>query len=158
VRLIERQLRELITCFDVLYQRLMLSRPPLVMSDVELSRQELRMVMVLGGKGTSNMSDLARVSNLAQSTVTNTIDKLVGKALVERTRTDADRRTVQVDLTDKGKGIYQSFLEWQFAMGRSMLEALSPGEREIFLELMTKMTGHRPSPIASDVEQIVECQ
>jgi DNA-binding MarR family transcriptional regulator len=153
----ERQLRELITCFDVLYRRLMLNRPPVVMSEVELSRQEFRMLMVLGGKGTSNMGDLARVSNLALSTVTNTVDKLVGKAMVERTRTDVDRRTVQVELSDKGKGVYQSFLEWQFEMGRTMLEALSPGEREIFLELMAKMTRHTPSPIASDVEQTVEC-
>jgi hypothetical protein len=30
-------------------------------------------------------------------------------------------------------------------MGKSMLEALSPGEREIFLELMAKMTQHAPA-------------
>jgi len=37
-------------------------------------------------------------------------------------------------------------------MGRTMLAALSPGEREIFLELMAKMT--QPAPIAgrSDAE------
>jgi DNA-binding MarR family transcriptional regulator len=59
---------------------------------------------------------------------------------VERTRVDEDRRIVQVALTEKGKHLHESFLECRLAMGRTMLEALSPGEREIFLELMAKMT------------------
>jgi DNA-binding MarR family transcriptional regulator len=96
--------------------------------------------MVLGRKGAIMMSDLARASNLALSTATNTVDKLVGKDLVERTRVDEDRRIVQVGLSEKGKKLHQVFLECQLAMCRSMLEPLSAGEREIFLELMAKMT------------------
>ncbi len=137
---LEGQLSELIAHFDVLYRRLMVTRPTTAASEVEISRQEIRMVTVLGRKGTSIMSDLARALNLALSTATNTVDKLVSKDLVERTRVDEDRRIVQVALSEKGKRFYEACLECQFAMGRNMLEALSPGEREIFLELMAKMT------------------
>ncbi|MGD0435685.1 MAG: MarR family transcriptional regulator, partial [Bryobacteraceae bacterium] len=86
---VERQLRELIHYFDVLNQRLVWKRPPMT-SDLEVTRQETRAVMVLG-KGSTMMSDLAREMNLALSTATNLIDKLVGKGLVERTRVDEDR-------------------------------------------------------------------
>jgi len=55
-----------------------------------------------------------------------------------------------VGLSEKGKLVYGSFLECQFEMGRSMLEALSPGEREIFLELMAKMT--RPPLGSAELE------
>lgn len=137
---LDRQLRELITCFNALSQRLMLQRPSTAASELELSRHESRAIMVLGGKGAMIMSDLAGGLNLALSTATNTVDKLVGKELVERSRVDEDRRIVQVDLSKKGKRLYESFLECQLAMGRNMLGALSPGEREIFLELMAKMT------------------
>jgi DNA-binding MarR family transcriptional regulator len=137
---LEAQLNELIAHFDVLYRRLMVTRPTTAASDVEISRQEIRMVMVLGKKGTTIMSDLARALNLALSTATNTVDKLVSKDLAERTRVDEDRRIVQVALSEKGKRFYEACLECQLAMGRNMLEALSPGEREIFLELMAKMT------------------
>jgi len=74
----------------------------------------------------------------------------VVKELVERSRVDDDRRIVQVDLSEKGERLYKSFLDCQLAMGRTMLEGLSLGEREIFLELMAKMTRpqsaieHRP--------------
>jgi len=142
---VDRQLRELVNHFDILYRRLVSKRPPTAGYDFEVSRTESRAIMVLG-KGSSMMSDLARDLSLALSTATNLIDKLVGKGLAERTRVDEDRRIVQVGLSEKGKLVYTSFLESQLAMGQSMLEALSPGEREIFLELMAKMT--RP-PLAS---------
>ena len=147
---LDGQLNELIAHFDLLYRRLMVARPTTAASDVEVSRQEIRVVTVLGRRGTAIMSDLARALNLALSTATNTVDKLVNKDLVERTRVDEDRRIVQVGLSEKGKRFYDAFLECQLAMGRTMLEALSPGEREIFLELMAKMT--RPGQATPDVE------
>ena len=147
---LETQLNELISHFDLLYRRLMVTRPASAVSDVEVSRQEIRLIVVLGKKGTAIMSDLARALNLALSTVTNTVDKLVSKELVERTRVDQDRRIVQVALSEKGRRFYEACLECQLAMGRNMLEALSPGEREIFLELMAKMT--RPGQVSSEPE------
>src|SRR5262249_35400918 len=136
--ILERQLRELIRHFDLLSRRLMLKRPAMV-TDVEVSPQETRGIMGLG-RGATIMRDLAGDLNGAFSTATNTIDKLVEKGVVERTRIDEDRRIVQVGLSKRGKRLHESFLEYKVAMGRTMLEALSPGEREIFLELMAKMT------------------
>ena len=81
---LEKQLRELIAHFDSLYRRLMLKRPP-VISNIEVSQQEIRVVAVLG-RGPTIMRDLAEALNLALSTATNTIDRLVEKGLVERTR------------------------------------------------------------------------
>jgi DNA-binding MarR family transcriptional regulator len=152
---LERQLRQLIDCFDGLYQKLMFQRPAPVSSEVEMSRQESRVIIVLGSRGAMTMSDLARVLNLALSTATSTMDKLVGKELVERTRVDEDRRVVQVALSEKGRKHYGAFLECQLAIGRTMLEALSPGEREIFLELMAKMTQPRHSSVEAETEPAI---
>jgi DNA-binding MarR family transcriptional regulator len=149
---IDRQLRQLINYFDMIARRLMLERPVANSSDIEVSRQEAKAVIVLGRRGAIMMSDLARILNMALSTATNTIDKLVGKGLVERSRGDEDRRVVQVGLSDRGTQLYESFLECQLAMGRTMLEALSHGEREIFLELMAKMTGPQQESAESEVE------
>ena len=151
---LEGQLRELISHFDVLYRRLAVTRPTTPTSDVEISQQEVRVVMMLGRKGTAIMSDLARALELALSTATNTVDKLVSKGLLERTRVDEDRRIVQVGLSEKGKHFYNSVLEYKLAMGRNMLEALSPGEREIFLELMAKMTNPAQAPADAELEHL----
>jgi len=138
--LLSRQLEELIAHFDLLYQRLMLTRPLTSTTEVEISRQEARVVILLGRKGSMIMSDLARAANLALSSATNTVDRLVHKEMVDRTRVDEDRRVVQVGLSEKGKKYYDSLNDFRLEMGRNMLDALSAGEREIFLELMAKMT------------------
>jgi DNA-binding MarR family transcriptional regulator len=140
VPVLERQLRELIAHFDVLSQRMMTNRPPPPGFDVECSPQEMRALAMLGRKGTMIMSDLAGILSVPLSTATHTIDKLVSKNLVDRTRPDGDRRVVQVDLSARGKELHQSFLDFRMDMSRNMLDALSLGEREIFLELMAKMT------------------
>jgi DNA-binding MarR family transcriptional regulator len=145
---ISRQLNELIAHFDVLYQRLMLTRPLSAATEVEISRQEARVVALLGSKGSLIMSDLARSANLALSSATNTVDRLVNKEMVERTRVDEDRRVVQVGLSEKGRKYNDALNECRLEMGRNMLEALSAGEREIFLELMAKMT--RPADGSAD--------
>jgi len=140
-RVLERQLKQLVGCFYELSERLMVRQPPRdAMPEVELSPQEIRVVAALGHKGSTIMSDLAGMLNVPLSTATHTVDKLVAKELVERGRGDRDRRIVLVELSGKGRRLHQSCLECQLAMGRTMLEALSPGEREIFLELMAKMT------------------
>ncbi|HTW63561.1 MAG TPA: MarR family transcriptional regulator [Bryobacteraceae bacterium] len=137
---IETQLRQLIGYFDTLSQRLMVKRSPGLVPDVEVSQQEIRAVLKLGRKESTIMSDLAGELNLPLSTATHTMDKLVAKGLAERARVNENRRTVRVALTEKGRKLHQCFLDFQLAMGRSMLESLSPGERELFLELMVKMT------------------
>jgi DNA-binding MarR family transcriptional regulator len=136
-----RQMKQLVDCFYKLSERLMVRQPPRdTRPEVELSHAEFRLVAALGHKGSAIMSDLAGMLNVPLSTATHTVDKLVAKGLVERGRGDRDRRIVLVDLSEKGRRLHQSCLECQLAMGRTMLEALSPGEREIFLELMAKMT------------------
>ena len=134
-----RQLKQLVTYINTISRRFVL-KPPSSGADLELSHQETKMIGVIGAKGPAIMRDVAQALNLPLSTATNTIDKLVGKARVERTRVDEDRRIVQVTLSEKGWQLYQEFLECQMGIARDMLEALSPGEREIFLELMAKMT------------------
>ena len=145
---LERQLKQLVGCFYELSARLMVRQPPrATMPEVELSHQEFRLVAALGHKGSTIMSDLAGVLNVPLSTATHTVDKLVAKGLVERARAVRDRRIVLVELSEKGRRLHQSCLEYQLAMGRTMLAALSPGEREIFLELMAKMT--QPATVVS---------
>jgi DNA-binding MarR family transcriptional regulator len=150
---IEDQLNQLIAHFDVLYRRLFSARPAPAATEVELSPQEMRVIMTLGRKGVTIMSDLARGLSLALSTATNTVDKLVTKELVERTRVDEDRRIVQIGLSEKGKRLHGEFHDFRLTMCRSMLEALSPAEREIFLELMAKMTAPAPASVEPEPAQ-----
>lgn len=86
------------------------------------------------------MSDLAERLDLPLSTATNRVERLVRNGILRRERSELDRRIVEISLSDHGRELVTAGDEIRLSMGRAMLAALSPGEREILLELMQKMS------------------
>ncbi|HXB21461.1 MAG TPA: MarR family transcriptional regulator, partial [Candidatus Solibacter sp.] len=105
----------------------------------ELPAREMRAIVVLSNRGRSIMSDFANAIGVPMSTATHMIEKLVRKGLVERVRSEEDRRVVHVELSEEGRKREHHFLQNRVAMGRDMLAPLSRGERELFLEMLVKM-------------------
>jgi DNA-binding MarR family transcriptional regulator len=136
---LERQLRELDACFDAFRRVMMRSMAPPA-TDVELSPQDGRALVTLSDRGPVTMTDLSELLGVPLSTATRMVERLIDKGLAIRSRIEDDRRVVRVELSDEGKKLNQIFLEHRRVVGRSMLAPLTHGEREIFLELMTKIS------------------
>ena len=124
---------------DALFQRLVLPRQP-ADSALDCSREEVRALILLGSNGRMMMSDFAASLGVPLSTATHTVDRLVNKVLVVRNRRDEDRRVVEVEMSENGRKLQAAFHSKRQGVARSWLAALRPGEREIFLELMAKIT------------------
>ena len=143
----ERQSGELLGYLDALFRRLMLTRQPAEEQSLELSREEVRALILLRSSGRSIMSDFAGALGIPLSTATHTIDRLVHKGLVLRVRSDQDRRVVQVEMSEAGKTLHAALRAKHQAMALSWLEPLSHGERETFLKMMAKIAdGATPEP------------
>jgi DNA-binding MarR family transcriptional regulator len=136
---IQRQSGELLGHLDALFRRLMLPRQPAEEQSLELSREEIRAIILLRSSGRSIMSDFAGSLGIPLSTATHTIDRLVHKGLVVRVRSDQDRRIVQVEMSETGKKLHAALRAKHQAMALSWLEPLSPNERETFLNMMAKI-------------------
>jgi len=106
---------------------------------VELNMQELRLVEFLGNEGPRMMRELAEYLTVAVNSVTSIVDNLERKELVRRHRSEQDRRVVRVELTDPGREVYQSLVEVNLRLFRSMLGALTEDEQEIFMVLFRKI-------------------
>jgi DNA-binding MarR family transcriptional regulator len=144
---IERQSGELLGYLDALFRRLMLPRQPAEEQSLELSREEIRALILLRSSGRSIMTDFAGALGIPLSTATHTIDRLVHKGLVVRVRSDEDRRIVQVEMSESGKKLHAALRAKHQAMALSWLEPLSPNERETFLNMMAKIAeGAMPEP------------
>jgi DNA-binding MarR family transcriptional regulator len=141
---LERQLHELGACFDR-FQRVMMRRMALPLTDVELSPQDGRALITLSGRGAITMTDFAELLGVPLSTATRMVERLIEKGLAIRSRIEDDRRVVRVDLSEEGKKLNQKFAEHRRAISQAMLSPLTHGEREIFIELMSKIT--QPSSI-----------
>lgn len=140
---LERQVRELDACFDA-FRRAMLGRMAPPPSDVELSPQCGHALMVLADRGQITMTDFSEALGVSLSTATRTVERLIDKGLAIRSRIEDDRRVVRVELSEQGRKLTRHYLDQRYEMGRRMLAPLTPGEREIFIELMTKITRPRP--------------
>jgi DNA-binding MarR family transcriptional regulator len=136
---LERQLRELDACFDAFRRVMMRSMAPPA-TDVELSPQDGRALVTLADRGPLTMTDLSETLGVPLSTATRMVERLIDKGLAIRSRIEDDRRVVRVDLSVEGNKLHQIFLEQRRAAGRVMLAPLTHGEREIFIELMKKIT------------------
>jgi DNA-binding MarR family transcriptional regulator len=73
------------------------------------------------------------------ASVTSLVDTLERKGLVRRTRHDADRRVVFVELTESAKPVIDAFLAEVTALHASIFAILDEGERETFTMLLAKV-------------------
>jgi DNA-binding MarR family transcriptional regulator len=125
-------------------------------------KAEMTMIEILGKRGAMIMTELSDSARLCVSTATGLIDGLVSKGLVKRSRSEEDRRIVQVELTAEGQKIYECALDARLRMVRGMLGALDTDEQETFVMLFKKIVGateigdQRSTIKASKVEKGVE--
>jgi DNA-binding MarR family transcriptional regulator len=143
---VDQQSAQLLGYLDTLFRRLMLPRRAGDEASLEISREEIRALVILDTSGLESgerrmmMSSLAESLAVPLSTATHTVDRLVAKGLVQRNRSEEDRRVVQVEMSEYGRKLQEEFRDKRKLMACSWLEPLSSGEREIFLELMSKIT------------------
>ena len=91
--------------------------------------------------GTLTMHELSVAMNLAGSTMTRVVDRLVANALAERAPDDEDRRIVRVSLTDTGRelralmeSIYQDLFE-------RVAQRVGEQDRAPFLRALRQVVG-----------------
>ena len=71
----------------------------------ELSFAQYSLLFGLGDGGELSVRELALTADLAPATVTQMLDSLEAAGLVERVRSQSDRRVVLISLTERGAGL-----------------------------------------------------
>ena len=107
---------------------------------VGLTGPQLSVVKMLEGLGDMSLSDLSDRIRAQNSTVTGIVDRMEREGLVDRKRSEGDRRVVNIRLTDKGQKLARSLSFEPFEIFSNALEnALSPGELVSLLTLLDKL-------------------
>ena len=134
-----KQARRLVHNLDTLFRRLLFSRIP---NDpvFELARRDYLALDLIGSAGPLPMTDFAALLGVPVSTATHAASRLEKKGFVDRERSQPDRRIVRVAATPTGHTLLQTHLEFRLAMARDMLRPLSASERDLFLDLLAKMS------------------
>lgn len=105
----------------------------------ELDKQVLFYVAKQPGCGPS---DVARFLGVANTTISSATDRLAKRGLLERQRTEEDRRSVALRLTAAGQQRVDTMQALYGALHRRMLEPLTVAERRQLIAMMTKIISY----------------
>jgi len=83
--------------------------------------------------------ELARDMMLSPPAMTNRIDRLSARGLVERHADPDDRRALRVALTEAGRAMADQVVETHVALEESLLEGLSQDERDQLVALLQRV-------------------
>lgn len=83
------------------------------------------------------LSEIATQAGCVKSNVTQLIDRMVSEGLVERTRSEQDRRKVLAVLTSKGKQSHKKGMKLLKETENRILSRFSAQEKEKLVQLLT---------------------
>ncbi len=100
--------------------------------EFDLPLSHLQMMILLSG-GDDSIGSLSRRMGIAKPNITPMVDLLSEKGLVERIRSDTDRRVVNAHLTEEGKallcrvqeGVARQVKAWPVSFGRSEIKEIN---------------------------------
>lgn len=124
---------------DLMMQRFVLPRIGSLDPALDLNPADAHLISLLGRGGPLPMTAIAQALGLPLSTTSHRVEKLVRKQMVARGRSAQDRRIVEISLTANGLEFERHISSLHSAVSREILKPLTPGERELFVELLTKI-------------------
>ncbi len=89
--------------------------------------------------GRASAGELAAKVDLSSAAMTNRLDRLEKAKLVRRIPDEKDRRSVQIEVTDAGRKLYERAVEAQAAKEGIVAEALDPAQQDKLNDLLRKL-------------------
>lgn len=97
-------------------------------------------------------AQLAKALAVTAPNITMWLDRLEARQLVQRLRSETDRRAQHLQLTAKARKLMDQATTRLLAGERQALDALSAGERAFLLELLQKVAACRSAPVSIEAE------
>jgi DNA-binding MarR family transcriptional regulator len=106
---------------------------------LQLRKVEYSLLLLLQANGPLTPKRLLQALALSAPNLSLLIDRLEHRALVRRERSETDRRSQNIVLTDAGQALAQRGAEAAPTMERDLLDRLSHAERLMLIELLRKV-------------------
>ncbi|WP_064602556.1 MarR family winged helix-turn-helix transcriptional regulator [Photobacterium sp. J15] len=100
---------------------------------------QVHIVEILGVHGAMRMKELADKIGVTTGTLTVQVDKMVNADLIQRRPHESDRRSILVELTEKGQEMYQEHDNLHLALTQDITAKLDDTERQNLLSYLKKM-------------------
>jgi DNA-binding MarR family transcriptional regulator len=98
--------------------------------DTELSLPQFGILMRLYYRGGCGISDISKRAGVSSAAVSQLIEKLVEKQLIERNEDPTDRRAKTIDLSRKGRELVETSIEERYHWVDKLVANLTIEEQE----------------------------
>lgn len=97
----------------------------------DVTTNDMHVIEAIGTGSPKNMTSVAKALMVTTGTLTISVNGLVKKGFVERTRSEEDRRVVLISLTQKGKDVFWQHKQFHQEMVEAVVEQLTEEEKTI---------------------------
>lgn len=100
---------------------------------------EWRVLALIGSEGPTTVSAIAARAAIDKSWISRSVRRLISRGLVRSESDGRDLRKTLVTLTRAGKIVYERGAAASAERNAAVLSALTPGERVVLFELLTRL-------------------
>ena len=116
----------------------------------ELSSRQSEVLLALSHTGPLTMSELAKIAFISNQLLTSVVNYLESVEYVKREPLPENKRTIKIDITDKGKSVLQTYKDRVVKELIKVLDTISDEDAEqliqilnSFYEIINKYPGKR---------------
>lgn len=135
------QVQQLTLAFERFTRRFKIAEAATAMES-SLTALDVQTLLFLNEHPGCTLGDAARSLQVAMTTMSSSIDRLVRRDMVNRERSEANRRTVALSITSRGEEAVVGYVRGYQASCRAMLVSLDAAERADFVRLAQKIANH----------------
>ncbi len=110
-----------------------------IVRDQGFSLSQVHTIELLGVHGAMRMKELADKVGVTTGTLTVQIDKMVESQWVMRRPHETDRRSILVELTDKGHALFLEHDALHLQLTTDLTAKMTTDERSVLLNLLSRM-------------------
>lgn len=105
-----------------------------------ITRREWRLIALLAAHGGMSPSELSERAHLERARTSRHITELAARGLIRRVPDPEDRRRAEVDLTPRGRKLYDELFPQSIRFNGQVLAALTREDLEAFEQALAKLT------------------
>lgn len=105
----------------------------------DITNNDMHVIEAVGVDEARNMSSVAKTLSVTVGTLTISVNNLVKKGYIHRTRSSEDRRVVLVSLTEKGEKAFYHHKKFHEDMIHSLIDGLSEKETSTLVTALTHL-------------------
>ena len=96
--------------------------------DMGLRYVQVMILDIIHQKGVVSMGELSDAISIAKANTTPLIHEMIEKGLIQRQKSEADKRVVMIEMTKEGKQLQQRLFQTSMSYVKGMLDSLAEEE------------------------------